>query len=199
MPSSESDVDRAWNTFYVEYGSAMLAWQIVESELATLFSFVTKIKPDMAVRIFYAPRSFNGRIDIFKSALVTCDVPDEIKKFTRQIIAKAKHYSDCRNAFAHDQPLLYQFGCPAQFEILLVDGKGQFQSAEEKKRHLDIAIRTSDITEITVNFRHLGDLIRDFWTHMSIQNASLDKLRERLAGLPNLPPSKARSLAREQP
>ena len=171
----------------------MLAWQIIESELATLFSLLTKIRPEMAIRIFYAPRSFNGRADIFKSALVTCDVSGEIKAFARQLITKAKSYSDCRNVFAHDQPLLHQFGMPAQFEIVLVDGKGQFQSPTEKERYMNVAITVSDIAEIAINFRHLGNLIRDFWSRLSMQNASLDTLRERLAALPNLPPPKGQS------
>jgi hypothetical protein len=185
MSTSESEVDRAWTKFYVEYGSAMVAWQIVERELATLFSLLKKISPDMAIRIFYAPRSFNGRIDIFKSSLVTCNVSEDIKSFTRQLLTKAKQYSDCRNVFAHDQPLLRQFGTPAQFEILLVDGKGQFQSDEEKKRYIDLATTVPDIAEIAVNFRHLGTLIEDFWSQLATRSASLDKLRERLAALPN--------------
>jgi hypothetical protein len=194
MTDSKSDVERAWIKFYTEYGGAMVAWQIIERELATLFSQLTKINPDMAIRIFYAPRSFNGRTDIFKSALVTCKVSDEIKTFARQLIRKARNYSDCRNAFAHDQPLLHQFGMPAQFEILLVDSKGQFQSPEEKKRYIDTAITVPEIAEITVNFRHLGNLIRDFWSRLSMQNSSLDTLRERLAALPNLPPPKGQFL-----
>jgi hypothetical protein len=193
MSASESEIDRAWTAFYVEYGNAMVAWQIVERELATLFSLLTKIAPDMAIRIFYAPRSFNGRIDIFKSALVTCKVSEDIKSFTRKLLAKAKSYSDCRNAFAHDQPLLHQFGTPAEFAILLVDGKGQFQSDVEKKRYIDLAITVPEIAEIAINFRHLGKLIEDFWSQLTIRNTSLDRLRERLAALPNLPPSKDRS------
>jgi hypothetical protein len=199
MSTSESEVDRAWTKFYVEYGNAMLAWQVVERELAILFSRLTKIPPDMAIRIFYAPRSFNGRIDIFKSALVTCKVSGDIKSLARQLIAKAKHYSDCRNAFAHDQPLLFQQtafpGEHAPAEIRLVDGKGQFQSDEEKKRYVDMAITVADITEIAVNFRHLGKLIGDFWS----QSASLDKLRERLAALPSLPPLKDQSQPYAEP
>jgi hypothetical protein len=62
---SFAEVDKAWNSFYLEYGPAMLAWQLVESELATLFSKITKIPPDMAIQIFYSATSFNGRIAFF--------------------------------------------------------------------------------------------------------------------------------------
>jgi hypothetical protein len=41
MSSSDSAVKKAWSHFYQEYGQAMLAWQLVESELATVFSMLT--------------------------------------------------------------------------------------------------------------------------------------------------------------
>jgi hypothetical protein len=45
---SSSDPDKAWNSFYLEYGAAMFAWQLIESELATLFSMLSRIPADMA-------------------------------------------------------------------------------------------------------------------------------------------------------
>jgi hypothetical protein len=41
---SSSDPDEAWKLFYLEYGPAMFAWQLLESELATLFAIVWKIQ-----------------------------------------------------------------------------------------------------------------------------------------------------------
>lgn len=67
MSSSDSAVKKAWSHFYQEYGQAMLAWQLVESEFATVFSMLTKIPPAMAIQIFYSARSFRGRIDIYKA------------------------------------------------------------------------------------------------------------------------------------
>jgi len=72
MSSSDSvisEIEQAWHSFYLEYGTAMVSWQMLESELATLFSKLTKIPPDMAVQIFYSATSFNGRTDIFTAAL----------------------------------------------------------------------------------------------------------------------------------
>jgi hypothetical protein len=68
MSSSDSSIEQAWYRFYLEYGAAMYAWQEIESELATLFSLLSKIPPDMAIQIFYSARSFNGRIDTFKAS-----------------------------------------------------------------------------------------------------------------------------------
>jgi hypothetical protein len=46
---SSSDPDKAWNSFYLEYGAAMFAWQLIESELATLFFVLSRIPADMAI------------------------------------------------------------------------------------------------------------------------------------------------------
>jgi hypothetical protein len=172
----------------------MLAWAMIESELATLFAFLTKIPPDMAVKIFYAPRSFKGRTEIFKSALTVCRIPENIKAFTRTLITKANTYSDCRNKFAHDQPLLHQSSFPAVFQIVMVDAKGQFQKDEEKQRYVDDAVSTAAIADIATQFTNLANLIRDCWVEMGVSKSpSLDKLQARLAALPTLPRPKDRS------
>jgi hypothetical protein len=195
MSTSESDPDKAWTRFYIEYGSAMLAWQIVESELATLFSKLTKIPPDMAVQIFYSARSFKGRIDIVKAALVPCKIPTEIKSFAFKLISKSKQYSDYRNKFAHDQPLLHQSGHPATFEVIVVDGKGQFQSDEVKAEYIKKAISTGEIRDIAAHFRNLADIIRDFWS-LPLRSPLPETLHRQFAALPNLPPAKGQSLLR---
>jgi hypothetical protein len=194
MSASESNVDHAWTKFYVQYGRAMLAWALIESELATLFSLLTRIPPNMAVQIFYSPRSSKGRTEIFKSALTVCKTTDEIRTFTRSLIKKADHYSDCRNMFAHDQPLLHQQSFPAVFDIKLVDAKGQFQNDETKKQYLERALSTGDITDIADQFMELANLIRDSWVEIQgNRSPSLDKLRKRLSALPNLPRPKDQS------
>jgi hypothetical protein len=77
------------------------------------------------------------------------------------------------------------------FEIVVVDGKGQFQSAELKKKYLDEAVTIAQIRETAGAFRDLATLIRDFWTQTTTRTASLEKLRERLLKLPNLRTRKA--------
>src|ERR1700726_323026 len=167
MATSETDrerLERAWTEFYVQYGSAMVAWALIESELATLFSRLTNIPPDMAMQIYYASRSFKGRTDIFKAALGTCKASDDIKTFARMIAKKAEHYSDCRNKFAHDLPLLSQTSRlpPEQttFDVLIVDGKAQFQSDKVKAEYMAKALNLEDIKRISINFHHLAEIIR---------------------------------------
>jgi hypothetical protein len=192
--SISEGTEQAWTKFYIEYGRAMLAWAMIESELATLFSFLTRIPPNMAIKIFYAPRSFKGRTEIFKSALNVCKTSEDIKTFTRALIKKADHYSDCRNKFAHDQPLLHQASFPAVFDVLLVDAKGQFQSDREKQRYVHQAVSTSDLADIAAQFMNLADLIRGSWVQIQgSKSPSLDRLREQLAALPNLPRPKDQS------
>jgi hypothetical protein len=191
---SSSTPDDAWNKFYREYGQAMVAWQLVESELATVFSMLTKIPPPMAIQIFYSARSFNGRIDIYKAGITACTAPTEIKAMARGLINKAKKYAEYRNKFAHDQPRLRQQGQPAKFDILMVDGKGQFQIDALKSEYLARAVTIAEITDAAACFRNLADLTRDVWAqHLSMRAASLDKLRERLEALPILPRSRDQS------
>jgi hypothetical protein len=172
---SFAEVDKAWNSFYLEYGPAMLAWQLVESELATLFSKITKIPPDMAIQIFYSANSFNGRIELFSASLTASKAPETAIAFAHSRIGKARSYSAYRNKFAHDQPLLHQPG--QQFEILMVHGRGQFQSDAVKKRYMDAASTVSEIKEAAGAFRDLADLTRDFWVQLPMRPASLYKLR----------------------
>jgi hypothetical protein len=172
---SFAEVDKAWNSFYLEYGPAMLALQLVESELATLFSKITKIPPDMAIQIFYSANSFNGRIELFSASLTASKAPETAIAFAHSRIGKARSYSAYRNKFAHDQPLLHQPG--QQFEILMVHGRGQFQSDAVKKRYMDAASTVSEIKEAAGAFRDLADLTRDFWVQLPMRPASLYKLR----------------------
>jgi hypothetical protein len=186
--SDSEGTEEAWTKFYNEYGRAMVAWALIESELATLFSFLTRIPPNMAVKIFYAPRSFKGRTEVFKSAITVCDASDEVKIFTRSIIKKSDLYSDCRNKFAHDQPLLHQTSFPQRFEIVMVDAKGQFQNDKEKQNYIGKSVSTEGISEIATQFMNLALLIRDTWIEMTNSKLpSLDRLRERLDALPTLP------------
>ncbi len=177
----------------------MLAWQILESELAMLFSKLSKIPPAMAMQIFYSARSFNGRMDLFKAALAASEASADAKTLARVLIRKAKKYSEYRNKFAHDQPLVHQFGVPPKLEIVMVDGAAQFQIDEVKQRYVDNAVRIADIRAAAECFRKLGNLARDFWAQGKIQSGSLDKLRERLHALPNLPPAEALSPPNEEP
>jgi hypothetical protein len=197
MAFSSHDPDDAWRHFYQEYGQAMVAWQILESELATLFSFLTQIPPAMAVKIYYASRSFNGRMDVFKEGISAASASSETKSLARSIVKQAKKYAEYRNKFAHDQPLLRQQGMPATFDILMVDGKGQFQVDEVKKQYLDEGVPVSEITYAATCFRQLSNLVNLFWIQARSQGAAtrqsawLALLQEQFRALPTLPRKEA--------
>jgi hypothetical protein len=197
MPSSNPD--DAWRHFHQEYGQAMVAWQTLESELATLFSFLTKIPPAMAVKIYYASRSFNGRLDVFKEGISVAPVSPEAKSFARLVAKKSQKYAEYRNKFAHDQPLLRQQGLPATFDIVMVDGKGQFQADELKKQYVDAGVPVSEITHAAACFRQLADLVSQYWIQFRAQvsptrqSAWHEILHERLATLPTLPRKEGQS------
>lgn len=198
MGLSSNNSNDAWRHFYQEYGEAMVAWQILESEIATLFSFLTKIPPAMAVKIYYAPRSFNGRVEVFKESISAALLSTEIRSFARTVLKKAKQYAEYRNKFAHDQPLLRQQGSPLEknlrFDILLVDGKGQFQTDDAKQRYMQEGVSVGEITNAGACFRELSTIIHLFWASFRSQGAALaphpawlETLQERLHALPALP------------
>src|SRR5260370_8494549 len=99
---------------------------------------------DMGIQIFYSGTNFNTRTDVFSAALTTCKADEAIKTMAQALIEKAKQYSAFRNKIAHDQPLLSQHGGmpgqPAEFEILMVHGKGQLQTHSVKKHNNNDAI-----------------------------------------------------------
>jgi hypothetical protein len=169
----------------------MVLWQVLESELATLFSRLTAIPPAMAIQIFYSARSFNGRVDIYIAGIIASSVCADTKSLARSVIKKAKAYAEYRNKFAHDLPLLRQQGQPAKFDVLMVDGKGQFQPDDLKNRYIADAVNMAQIIEAADCFERLGKIVQDFWSQLP--TASLDKLHERLDALPNLPRPKDRS------
>ena len=193
---SSSDPEEAWRRFYQEYGNAMVTWQILESEIATLFSYLTKIPLPMAVQIYYSARSFNGRLDVYKGGVAASGLNAEAKAAARKIARKAKDYAEYRNKFAHDLPLLRQ--TPPTFDILMVDGRGQFQSDEVRRQYISDGIAIDEITYAATCFRQLADLTRHFWVqHRGHGDAPhpphswLETLRERLLALPNLPRKEA--------
>jgi hypothetical protein len=196
------DPDEAWRNFYLEYGPAMFEWQGIEMEMATLFAIVCEIQPAMAIQIFYSATSFNARTDMFSAALGASKADADAITFARSLIKQAKQYSEFRNKFAHDQPLLHQQYQPAQFEILMVHGRGQFQSDAVKKRYRANAVTVPQIKKAARAFRDLAKIIRDFWGDLTMQQPpSLDKLRVRLQALPNLqaPTAPARPIAKLKP
>jgi hypothetical protein len=205
---SSSNLNEAWQRFYQEYGRAMVAWQVLESELSTLFSILTKIPPAMAVQLYYSSRSFQGRIDVLKGGLVAADATTDVKSLANIVIRKAKKYAEYRNKFAHDQPLQRQIGpspdgSPAMFDIVLVDGKGQFQRDEVKRQYLDAGVEVDEVTDAAKCFSQLSEIVRDFWAHYRSQpqhqDAWLDTLRVRLDALPNLPRPKGQSQPSSKP
>jgi hypothetical protein len=99
----------------------------------------------------------------------------------------AKKYAEYRNKFAHDQPLLRQQGLPPRYDILMVDGKGQFQPDEVKQQYIGQGVPVDEITYAAGYFRELANLTRDFLAQVRSRSAWLDILRERLRRLPNLP------------
>lgn len=163
------------------YGLAMGSWATIERELGTLFAFITRIDPALAMQLFYSARSFTGRVDMFRAALSAAPAPDPQKDFARLIINKCRAYNELRAKLAHDLPAFdYKGG------VILVDGKAQFQSDELKKAATERAITMEQLATAANNFESLAKIIMEAWHEIvTSKTPSLDRYRERVLQLPD--------------
>ena len=165
--------------FMKQFGEAMGAWAVTERELSTVFALATGMKPEMAIQIFYSARSFKGRYDMFKSALIVAALPEDTKTCIRLILTRMNKYNECRTALAHN--------IPEQIDpkrMALIEGSAQFQRDEIKASARAKAITLETMHIISDNFNSLSNVVLDFWTEFLVQQPSLDTLRARLAQLP---------------
>jgi len=95
-------------------------------------------------------------------------------------------YTGARNALAHDHPEIDgRKGSKSERQVILVHGKGFFQSDKVKARYSQQALTMDAIQEITGNFRELSKIIFDLWGQLSVSDKpSLDKYRKRVSALP---------------
>jgi len=171
-------------------GGAMAAWATVERELGTVFAFVSGMKPAMAMQVFYSARSFKGRFDMFKAALVAAEVTDNVKQLVRLTLRRASRYNEFRSKLAHDLPNYdYKGG------IVLVDAKAQFQSDEIKKQAMDQAVTVDQLSAIAANFDALAQYLHSLWSDLAgSKTPSLGRYPELLAQFPTDPRTKASPL-----
>lgn len=147
----------------------------------------------MAMQVFYSARSFKGRLDMFKAALVSAEVPDNVKEIVRLALRRASKYNEFRTKLAHDLPNYdYKGG------IILVDAKAQFQSDEVKKHATDQAITMDQLSAIAGNFDSLALFLHWLWSdNVGSKTPSLRRYPALLALIPTDPRTKVAPLTRE--
>jgi len=191
MSDAESREKEAWNEFYLIYGAAMVAWSRVERELGTLFATVTGMKPDLAMRVFYSARSFQGRVDMFESAVTDSEIEDAVRNILKQALKRAGQYNSVRNIMAHDLPQRDFRDGPNFGQVVLIGPKGMFQKDDVKAKYVDRAITLDDLREVTENFNRLASVIEMLWAVFPIKRASSHgKYLELVLELPTSPYSK---------
>jgi hypothetical protein len=179
-----------WDRFYYLYGNAMVGWSGIEKELATLFVVISGIKPAQAMQIMFAVKSgFPARKDIFVAVLSVSDIDPGTKEIVGLVLDRVGKYTQARNALAHDHPEIdWRKGSKSERQVILVHGRGFFQSDKVRAHYSQQALTMDEMQEITANFRELGKIIYDLWGQLAIgEKTSLDKYRERVSALPENP------------
>lgn len=185
-----------WDRFYYLYGNAMVGWSGIEKELATLFVMISGIKPAQAMQIMFAVKSgFPARKDIFVAVLSVAETAQETKDIVGLILDRVGRYTGARNALAHDHPEIdWRKGSKTERQVILVHGRGFFQSDKVKAHYSQQALTMDEIQEITGNFRELGKIIYDLWNQLVLsEKPSLDKYRARVSALPENPRLRAKT------
>ena len=99
--------------FYLVFGKAMAAWGEVEYGMSLWFMLCTGLQYDVAKDLFFSPKSYSARSDLFSAALDTAGgtgsgfppVPPRLEQHWLDFAAagrnKAITYSSVRNRLAH--------------------------------------------------------------------------------------------------
>src|ERR1044071_2674828 len=87
--------------FYYEYGRALAYWASLEAALCDWFHFTTKMPPDMAAKVFYSARNFNGRSEMLEAAIAVSELTEDQEAFIKAATARALAYNSFRNRIAH--------------------------------------------------------------------------------------------------
>jgi hypothetical protein len=151
-------------TFRVEYAMAMANWTQLESSLAHVFSQYTGLRPNMAYSLFFSVRTFDGRISLFKAGIPHSGLPKKYNPVLKAFANKARAIAEHRNSLAHDHfDIDTNPESPTRGELLLIDGKYQFQDKQTKLNAARAALTTRDFKSLQKTFCRLRDVLDDFW------------------------------------
>jgi hypothetical protein len=116
--------------FYMAIGSAITAWQFVETALCAVFCKVSVCQDDkVACAIFYTVRDFAQKLDICRSAarlsLAGSPLMDEFNTLRRRL----RDASELRNALAHFHVGLHlAVGDSVRIQVHLLSSEGELIS-----------------------------------------------------------------------
>jgi len=91
--------------FRTTYGELMEAWGRLESALFYWFMWTTGLDERMARAVYYSSRSFAGRRNMLKEALLLSKLDAPTRAFVEAALNKASLYSEFRNRATHGEPV----------------------------------------------------------------------------------------------
>lgn len=164
MPKKADSFDQKQKEFQVAYANAMARWAQVEGSLAMIFSMMAGITPALAYSLYYSLRSFDARVGLFKSAIPHSKLPKKDGATLRAFANKARALAAFRNTLAHGSfSLNMNRQSPTFGELILTDGKYQFQSDEVKSEGLKSALTKGDLIKLDRIFVRLDNVLNNYW------------------------------------
>lgn len=149
-------VNQAHAEFHHAFGCAMSEWAGVERSLFYWFTYITRMKSEMARAVFYSARSFNARADMLAAAIAEAKRQTEVElEFIRTALKRARGYGGFRNNLAHGEPIMNIMGpkeAPRAIHYSITQGK---------KPNLGSDITIADLLTAAKNFHSLKLIITE--------------------------------------
>ncbi len=95
-------MDELEKEFYLPYGQAMAKWSQLEAAFGQIMARIIGINQDFAYALYYSARSFQGRLEMFRSTIPFAKTIPAGKTFFTEAANLAATYSSTRNHFVHD-------------------------------------------------------------------------------------------------
>jgi len=166
----------------------MAKWATLEQRLFFWFAQLSGMSHDMSRAVFYSSKNFAGRADMVEAVTDIADIPDDVRKFLKAAIKKARQFNSFRNNLAHGEP---EFDSnpksPNYLQTVLVEGR-------HNGGDMATGITVETLQDATANIGELARLVVD--PLMFVQgtftdaDSSPDRCREQIQALPHAADSK---------
>jgi len=107
--------------FHLKFGQLLAAWSHIESAFAEHFIRMLGADHSVARAIFFAPRSFLGRVDLIKAVLRSQRHRDELVLYLRAMIKKSRQYNEYRNRAVHGN-IMFVNGGNLHCQVVISEG-----------------------------------------------------------------------------
>jgi hypothetical protein len=176
---------RAEREFYEAYGRAIAEWAVFEYCLSQLFAQVTDMHPTVAVRVFFAARTSQARLEMLSKALPAQAAHPDTLGAIKELVKKAGQYNETRNKLAHEYAIPRLNLETGEVEHVLAN-TAKLNDPLTNREQLSGGLTTQHLKEIEKGFRKLAE----HSTNLALgfgRTKQHGKDRDTIHALPNLP------------